>query len=160
MAGKYVAAQTLQALVADRPGLELAGEPPVLYAAPEAVLAIGEELKASPKLQLNHLCSVTAVDYPEFLEVVYHFHSRELKHDLVMKVKLAKQGAEMPNTPSVVTLWPTAVLQEREVYDLLGVAFTGHPDLCRILLPDDFVGHPLRKDYKLPSQRERSVQPC
>ena len=160
MAGKYVSAEALQALVTGRNGLELVGEPPVLHADPEIVLTVGEELKTSSALSLKHLCSVTAVDYPDFLEVVYHLHSRELKHDLVMKVKLEKTGDALQQTPSVVALWPTAIFQEREVYDLLGVSFTGHPDLRRILLPDEFAGHPLRKDYKLPSQRERGVQPC
>jgi NADH-quinone oxidoreductase subunit C len=124
------------------------------------VLEVGEKLKNLSALQLDHLCSVTAVDYAQTMEVVYHLYSHALKHELVLKVKLIKQGDELPQATSVVSLWPTANFQEREVYDLLGVFFIGHPDLRRILLPEDFVGHPLRKDFQMPSQRVRGVTPC
>jgi NADH-quinone oxidoreductase subunit C len=160
MAGKYVAADVLQALVAESVGLELVGDRPELYVTPEAALLAGEKLKNSPLLQFDHLCSLTGVDYPEHIELVYHLYSRALKHELVMKVRTIKQETQLPEAASVVSLWPTADFQEREVYDLIGVLFTGHPDLRRILLPEDFAGHPLRKDFKLPSQRERGVTPC
>lgn len=160
MAVKYIALETLQTLVAEQAGLELVGERPELHVAPEVVLEVGEKLKNLNTLQLDHLCSVTAVDYAQTMEVVYHLYSHALKHELVLKVKLIKQGDELPQATSVVSLWPTANFQEREVYDLLGVFFIGHPDLRRILLPEDFVGHPLRKDFQMPSQRVRGVTPC
>lgn len=160
MAGKEVAAAALEELIARQPGLELAGEPPVLYASPLAVPATARELKNSPAFLLDHLCSLTAVDYPDCMEVVYHLYSHALRHALVLKVRLKKEGAALPQTPSVVAVWPTADFQEREAYDLAGVSFSGHPDLRRILLPDDFCGHPLRKDFNLPSQREKGVIPC
>ncbi|MDF2500024.1 MAG: dehydrogenase, subunit [Anaerosporomusa subterranea] len=160
MAGKYVEIGALQALVTETVGLELVGDCPELYVTPETVLLAGEKLKNSPSLQFDHLASVTAVDYPEHIELVYHLYSRALKHELVMKVRTQKQGDELPKAASVVSLWPTADFQEREVYDLMGVTFAGHPDLRRILLPEDFVGHPLRKEFKFPSPRERGVTPC
>jgi NADH-quinone oxidoreductase subunit C len=124
------------------------------------VLTTGEKLKTQPALQFDHLCSVTAVDYPERIELVYHLYSRTLKQELVMKLRADKVGDELPKAVSVVSLWPTADFQEREVYDLMGVQFTGHPSLRRILLPEEFAGHPLRKEYKFPSPRERGVTPC
>jgi NADH-quinone oxidoreductase subunit C len=160
MAGKYVAAAALQALVAETVGLELVGDRPELYVTSETVLAVGEKLKNLASLQFDHLCSVTGVDYPDYIELVYHLYSRTLKHELVMKLRTVKQGDQLPEAESVVWLWPTADFQEREIYDLMGVFFTGHPDLRRILLPEEFVGHPLRKDFKLPSQRERGVTLC
>jgi NADH-quinone oxidoreductase subunit C len=88
------------------------------------------------------------------VEVVYHLYSMQHKHSLVLKVILPRwkgdQPGELPEVPSVASLWSTADWHEREVYDLSGVYFTGHPNLRRILCPEDWVGHPLRKDYEMP----------
>ena len=87
-------------------------------------------------------------------EIVYHLFSMKHKHSLVLKVILPrwKEGrpGELPEVPSVSGIWSTADWHEREVYDLNGVYFTGHPNLRRILCPEDWVGHPLRKDYEMP----------
>ena len=87
-------------------------------------------------------------------EVVYHLFSMKHKHSLVLKVILPRwkddKPGELPEVPSVSGLWSTADWHEREVYDLSGVYFTGHPNLRRILCPEDWVGHPLRKDYEMP----------
>ena len=88
------------------------------------------------------------------LEVVYHLWSVPNKNSLVLKVMLPRwkddQQGELPEVPSVAGVWSTADWHEREVYDLCGVRFTGHPNPRRILCPEDWVGHPLRKDYEMP----------
>ena len=95
----------------------------------------------------DYLSMVTSVDWPDFLEVVYYLYGvAKPKEGLELKVRLADKAN--PQVPSVVSAWPGADLQEREVYDMMGIRFTGHPNLRRILLWDDFEGYPLRKDYK------------
>jgi NADH-quinone oxidoreductase subunit C len=102
----------------------------------------------------DFLVDITAVDYlgrtPRF-EVVYHLRSMSTGHRLRVKVGVDLFGegedAPPPEVPSLVPLWPAANWMEREVWDLYGIKFTGHPDLRRILLYEEFVGHPLRKDY-------------
>ena len=93
-------------------------------------------------------------DFAPHMQVVYHLSSIEHKHTLVLKVKVDrwKNGEEgsLPEVPSVAGIWRTADWHEREVYDLSGVLFTGHPNMKRILCPDDWVGYPLRKDYEMP----------
>jgi NADH-quinone oxidoreductase subunit C len=104
-------------------------------------------LKATPGLDFDYLEDLTALDWPKrnVIEVVYHAIS--LKHRHMLKLKVEADRAN-PVVPSVQGVWKAANWLEREVYDLFGVTFTGHPDLRRILLPDDWVGHPLRKDYQ------------
>lgn len=104
------------------------------------------ELKSNPDYQFSMLLDLTAVDYPENFTVVYELTSIEYGVNLRVKTILDKQS---PKVPSMVSLWLSADLMERETYDLLGIIFEGHPELIRVLLPDDFVGHPLRKDFKL-----------
>ena len=124
-------------------------------------------LRDDPGLRFELLNCVSGVDYLEpdpkkapkagfdpHTEVVYHFQSFTHRHRFVLKVLLPRwkddKPGELPEVPSVTSLWRTADWHEREVYDLSGVTFTGHPDLTRILLSDDWVGHPLRKDYEFP----------
>ncbi len=83
------------------------------------------------------------------IEVVYHLFSYRHRHAVVVK---AAASRDAPTLPTVSTVWRAAIWQEREIFDLLGVVFTGHPDLRRILLPEDWVGHPLRKDYVEPTE--------
>lgn len=117
--------------------------------APEALPQIAQFLRDDPDLQYILLTSITGVDYlgrePRF-EVVYHLRSFANQHLVVLKV-----GADEadPHVPSLVPLWPTATYQEREVFDMFGVQFDGHPDLQRILMPEDWDGHPQRKDEPL-----------
>jgi NADH-quinone oxidoreductase subunit C len=91
------------------------------------------------------LADLTAVDYTDHYEVVYHLHNASAEL-IAVKVKLPEDDCRVP---SVVSLWTAADSQEREAYDLLGITFEGHGNLTRILCPDDFEGHPLRKSFKL-----------
>ncbi|MFQ5719225.1 MAG: NADH-quinone oxidoreductase subunit C [Acidobacteriota bacterium] len=95
--------------------------------------------------QLSDLCGVHTPDRDHAYEVVIHLHSLSLNERVRLKVGLAP-GEEMP---SLTGLWPGANWLEREAFDLVGIPFSGHPDLRRILLPDDFDGHPLHKDFPL-----------
>ncbi len=113
----------------------------------DRIVEVARFLKTTPGLELDFCDDLTAVDWPkrEVIEVVYHLFSYAHGHGIVLKVEAARAN---PVVPSVSGVWKSAVFMEREVYDLFGVSFTDHPDLRRILLPDDWVGHPLRKDYQ------------
>lgn len=103
-------------------------------------------------LQYNFLSSVTAVDWPERIprfDVVYHLLSLPNQCVLRLKVRVGQRREEHPAVPTVVGIWLSANWYEREVYDLFGITFTGHPDLRRILMPMDWTTYPLRKDYPL-----------
>ncbi len=103
--------------------------------------------KEDPALGMDLLQDLTAVDAPKrnVIEVVYHLFSYEHRHAIVLKVEADRAA---PRVPTVEGVWRAATWFEREVYDLFGVEFAGHGDLRRILLPDDWIGHPLRKDYQ------------
>jgi len=115
----------------------------------EAWRDVAAVMKRDPALSFDLLIDVAGVDFPRRrprFEVVYHLWS--LVHNRIVRVKVGVPEEE-PTCPSVVDLWPTANWHEREAYDLLGVRFTGHPDLRRILMPDDYPWHPLRKEFPL-----------
>ena len=124
-------------------------------------------LHDDPRLAFDMLANISGVDYLEpdpkkalkagfdpHMEVVYHLMSFPHKHRFVVKLMLPRwkddKPGELPEVPSVTSLWRAADWHEREVYDLSGIWFTGHPNLTRILLAEDWVGHPLRKDYEFP----------
>lgn len=140
---------------------------PWIEVAAERWLEIARFLKSDPQLSFNYLNCITGVDYVHtdpkkaakaswepHLDVVYHLTSLAHRHRLVVKIMLPRWSDEdselLPQMPSVASVWRTADWHEREVYDLIGVEFTGHPDLRRILCPEDWQGHPLRKDYEMP----------
>ena len=130
---------------------------PWLIVAKESLVAVCEYLKSDEGGAYAYLIDETAVDYPKRekrFEVVYNLYSFKLNHRLRLKV-LAGEGEKIP---SVVRVWPTANWLEREVYDMFGVEYEGHPDLKRILLPDEWVGHPLRKDYDILKQDDAWVE--
>ena len=93
------------------------------------------------------LSMVTAVDYPDRIEVIYLAFALEHSHGVEIRAVLPRE--DLPDCPSLTSVWPGAEFQEREVYDLMGINFVGHPDLRRILTEDDFPGHPLRKDFSI-----------
>jgi len=119
----------------------------VLKVAAEAITDLAPYLCNSEKLHFNSLMLLSGLDLGEELQVVYHLFSMNHKHKMTIKVHVPKDD---PHVPTVSKVWPTANWHERETYDLIGVEFDGHEDLRRILLPDDWVGHPLRKDYEFP----------
>ncbi len=111
----------------------------------EFLLSVANYLKDTPGLDFDFLSCITAVDYYDYFEVVYHLASLEHNHSLVMKTRC--YGRDNLRLPSVVSLWRGADFQEREIYDLMGISFDRHPNLKRIFLWERFQGHPLRKDY-------------
>jgi len=148
-------------------GANLDNIDPWIEVAAERIADIARYLRDEPKLRFDYLSCITGVDYlhtdpkkaakaewEPHTEVVYHLFSTVHKHSLVLKVILPRwqnnREGELPEVPSVAGVWSTADWHEREVYDLSGVRFLNHPNLRRILCPDDWVGHPLRKDYEMP----------
>lgn len=107
---------------------------------------VATSLRDSPQLNFDYLSMISAVDYKEKgFQVVYHLLSLMANQKLVVKIDLPDR--EDAKLPSVIDVWPTAAFHEREAWDLMGIWFDGHPNLRRILMREDWVGHPLRKDY-------------
>ncbi len=143
-------AQALHARIAARFGeaVELvdAVDPYTLIVDVSKFLEVMTFLKEDDQMRFDFLRSVTGVDWPDdgYLESVYHLYSYPLGHAHVVKYRCPRA---VPEVPTVEGLWPVANWFEREQYDLLGIVYLHHSDLRRIMLPDDWVGHPLRKDY-------------
>jgi NADH-quinone oxidoreductase subunit C len=110
-----------------------------------SLLDVAGFLKDTPDLKFDYFNYVTAVDYYQYFEVVYQLTSLEHNHSVVFRTRA--YGRESPAVPSVTGLWRGADFQEREIYDLMGISFEGHPNLKRIFLWEGFPGHPLRKDW-------------
>ena len=155
-----------------------AGQDSLLIAPPDLVAAC-QFLRDTPDLDFDLLTNVTGVDWPEpakadavavplaetptpiagFLEVVYHLYSTSRRTGpLVLRARTGDRLAQVM-IPSVVAVYRSAEFQEREIYDLFGVIFTGHPDLRRILMWDEFEDHPMRKDYVAPDDYEYEPTP-
>lgn len=119
-----------------------------LMMAPEKITEVCRFLKEDPEMDFAMLVDVTGIHYLEreySFEVVYHLLSLNRRRRLRLRTRLGEEG----EIASVVSVWKTADWQEREAYDLVGIRFRGHPDLRRILMPEDFPGHPLRRDFPL-----------
>ena len=116
-----------------------------IYIKSEALLDVISFLKTSPDYSFDYLNYITATDYIDYFEVVYQLTSLEHNHTLIIKTRC--DDRENPSVPSIVSLYQGADFQEREVYDLMGIRFEGHPNLKRIMLWEGFQGHPLRKDF-------------
>ena len=127
--------------VEDAPAEKLKDGIPALVCPAGSIFDIVRYLKENG---LNYLLNLCAVDYKEYFEVIYHLLSLESKVKIALKVKLSK---EKPEVASITPLHAGADWQEREAFDLFGINFPGHPDLKRILLPCEWEGYPLRKDY-------------
>ena len=117
----------------------------VLFVEPAKIADVAGFLKSDSKLDFNFLNSISAVDYINHFEVVYHLTSMNKHHTAIVKTRL--DGRDELTLPSVYHLWRGADFQEREIWDLMGISFSGHPNLKRIMLWEGFDGHPLRKDY-------------
>ena len=141
LAGAEVAAKIEGAVL----GAGVKGEGGTLWVQGSDLVPVARYLKEEPGLAMDCLANLTAVDYLDHFEVVYHLLSIQHNHSLVLKVRL--EGREGLGMPSVTPLWKGADLQEREVYDLLGISFSGHPNLKRILTWEGFPGHALRRDF-------------
>lgn len=146
------AASLIASLQQEIPGVQLDPAPSIdvqttVYASRDDVPALARALRTRADLRFDLLVELTAVDYhprdPRF-EVVYMLVSTELKHRLRLKVRLSAEDARIA---TVTGIWPAANWLEREVWDLFGIEFAGHPDPRRLLMPEDWQGYPLRKDY-------------
>lgn len=160
--------ESLKAQFGDRiAAADVAATDPWVEVTVSGLAEVCRYLKEHADHRFDMLQCITAVDYchtdpkkaaksewQPHLEILYHLSSLSRKHRLVLKVKVPRwkddQAGQLPEVPSVSGIWKTALWHEREVYDLSGVLFTGHPDLRRILCPEDWAGHPLRKDYEMP----------
>lgn len=142
---------------------------PWIEVRPESVLEVCRFLRDESDLAMNMLHVVSGVDYLEpdakkaaavdwqpHVEVLYHVSSLSHRHRLALRLRLPRwkddKPGELPEVASVSSIWSTADWHEREVFDLTGVRFLGHPDMRRILCPEDWAGHPLRKDYQMPEE--------
>ncbi len=120
-----------------------------IHVKPSAVVEVARVLRNDPNLRFELLSSVSGVDYPaqeNRLHAVYHLTSLTYRRRIRIE---AAVSVEDPHIPSVCPVYPTADFHERETWDMFGIVFDGHPGLTRILMPDDWVGHPQRKDYPL-----------
>jgi NADH-quinone oxidoreductase subunit C len=115
---------------------------------PAEILAACRFLRDDSRLAMDHLECLAGVDYKDRVETVYVMYSMTHRHRYTLKCRLPREG---PRLPSVASIWGVANWHEREAFDMFGIVFEGHSDLRRILLPDDWEGHPLRKDYKFPT---------
>jgi len=130
----------------------------------EALRRVLAWCRDEPSLAFEMLTDLTAVDYVKYpgrqdgprFEVVYHLYSLTHNHRLRLKVRVGEDDAQVP---TAVDLWPIADWFEREVWDMFGVRFAGHPDLRRLLMYEEFVGHPLRKDYPI-DRRQPLIGPA
>lgn len=114
---------------------------------PSSLLAVCEMLHSNPEMGFDYLADITAIDWLDRIEVVYQLTNLAKNAKVALRVDLDRT---QPELDSVTSVWKGADYQEREVFDLMGVVFKGHPDLRRILLPEDWEGYPLRKDYVIP----------
>jgi NADH-quinone oxidoreductase subunit C len=114
---------------------------------PEELKAFVLQLRSDPDLIMDYLFCLTCVDWKTHFTMVYHFSSTRYRHNIVVKAKIDRTNSEIE---TVSDIWRTAEMLEREVYDLFGVKFLHHPDLRRLIMPDDWEGWPLRKDFEDP----------
>ncbi|CUB09022.1 NAD(P)H-quinone oxidoreductase subunit J [Bacillus cereus] len=124
---------------------KLSKDVPTLVVEPSKYYEVMELLRSHEGLAFDYMSELHATDFMTHMEVYVHLFSYGKKQSVAVKVRLDR---EAPQVESVTSLWKGADWPEREAYDLLGIVFKGHPNLSRILMPDDWIGHPLRKDYE------------
>ncbi len=123
------------------------GLDPFAVVEPQALPEIGRFLHDDADIAFDCLSNESGVDYKDRIEVVYHLFSYSKRHSAVLKIKLPRED---PHAPTLENVWKSANWMEREIFDLIGVTFDGHSDLRRILMPEDWIGHPQRKDFVEP----------
>ena len=121
---------------------------PYIVLKSDSLVEICTFLKDDERCQFKMLHCISGVEWPEYFESVYHLFSISLRQRAILKVRTSKEN---PSVPSVTSIWPSADWHERESFDLMGIVYEGHPNLKRILLPEEWEGHPLRKDYEMPT---------
>ena len=126
----------------------------VIHVAPDSLRKVATLLKDNPDLNFDYLSDITGVDYldlerePRF-EAVYAFNSIDKNHSIRIRVGLPEEN---PEVPSLSDLWKGAAFPERELFDMFGINVTGHPNLKRLIMPEGWEGHPLRRDYSLTTE--------
>lgn len=120
---------------------------PFIKIQPDKINDVARFVHSNEQLQFDYLMCLSGVDYKGKLGVTYNLYSMIHRHKITLKIEVP---TESPDAPSVESVWKSANWHEREAFDMYGINFLGHPDLRRILLPDDWEGYPLRKDYQVP----------
>lgn len=128
-----------------QPAGQTRGPETYLAVPPPRIPEVAQFMRGEPALSFDYLSFLTAIDWKTHFELVYYLVSSEHKHKAVLKCTL--QDRENASAPTLTGVYPTADWQEREVFDLFGIRFEGHYNLRRLLLPEDWTGHPLRKDF-------------
>lgn len=121
---------------------------PFIKVNPSNIQPVAQFLFEQPELDFKSLMCLSGVDNKEYFTVVYHLFSMKRGHTITLKIETSKDN---PSVPTVENVWPGANWLEREVFDLFGINFEGHSNLVRIMMPDDWIGYPLRKDYQYPT---------
>lgn len=131
--------------------VELNVKDPWILVDPAAIADVCTYLRDDPELRCDVLSNQSGVDYKTqgWIEIVYHLYSYTHRRYVILKARVSRDAAELPTVEGV---WKAANWMEREIYDLLGVTFTGHSDLRRLLMPEDWIGYPLRKDFVEPDE--------
>jgi NADH-quinone oxidoreductase subunit C len=127
------------------PGAVVSWDDAAVWVEPLSLASVANALHDDPELDFRYLNAISAIDFIEHFELVYHLTSMSKQHTGVVRSRV--YGREEPAAASVVGVWKGADFQEREIWDLMGVRFTGHPNMKRIMLWEGFDGHPLRKDF-------------
>ncbi len=141
LTGGYLAARLQESL----PDMVESWDDGAVWVKPPSIPDVCAFLKADASLDFQYLNSISAVDYIEYFDVVYHLTSISHQHTAIIKARL--YGRDDLIMPSVLHIWRGADFQEREIWDLMGISFEGHPNMKRIMLWEGFDGHPLRKDF-------------
>lgn len=154
MTNEEIFEKVKSALGEDIRGSEVSLGDPVLFVGPGSLHRTAEFLKNDPDLDFDYLSHITGADHlnehrePRF-EAIYEFHSIDKNHSIRVRVGLEEDD---PTIPTVSDLWKGALYPERELFDMFGFNVTGHPNLSRLIMPDEWEGHPLRKDYPLTTE--------